>query len=246
MAAKKAAPGGAPTRAATATKVRAVLATLERRSSPRARDELLVCYGVSAPRAFGVGVGDLQRLAKPLAPDHDLALALWKTGWHEARMLFAFLGDPARVTAAEMERLVRDFDNWAICDTLCFKLWDRSPRAWSQVAPWCRRREEFVRRAGFALLACLALHDRETPDARFLKALPLVERGASDERNFVKKGVSWALRAIGHRNARLQREALAVARRLAASGDASERWVGKDALRDLTRVAVRRKTAARA
>jgi 3-methyladenine DNA glycosylase AlkD len=220
-----------------------ILAQLERRGSPRVRDEMLTRYGITAPRAFGVKVGELQRIAKPLAPDHDLALALWKTGWYEARMLMAFLGDPERVTPAEMERLVRDFDNWALPDTLCFKLWDRSPPAWSKVAPWCRRREEFVRRAGFALLGCLALHDREAPDARFLQALPLIERGATDERNFVKKGVSWALRGIGHRNAKLRAAALELAKRLAESDDATARWVGRDALRDLERAAVRKKTA---
>jgi 3-methyladenine DNA glycosylase AlkD len=222
-------------RASTAGTVRDVLAQLQRRGSRRVRDEMLTRYGITAPKAFGVKVGVLQQIARPLAPDHDLALALWRTGVYEARMLMAFLGDPARVTSAEMERLVRDFDSWAICDTLCFKLWDRTPLAWKKVGPWCRRREEFVRRAGFALLGCLALHDRKAQDAKFLKALPLIERGATDERNFVKKGVSWALRGIGHRHAGLRAAAMEVAGRLAASGDATARWIGKDALRDLGR-----------
>ena len=229
----------------TAAAVRDVLAQLERRGNRRVRDEMLTRYGITAPKAFGVKVGEMQQIAKPLAPDHALALALWKTGWYEARMLMAFLGDPAKVTPAEMERLVRDFDNWGLCDTLCFKLWDRAPAAWNKVAPWCRRPEEFVRRTGFALLGCLALHDRSTPDAAFLKALPLIERGATDERNFVKKGVSWALRGIGHRNAKLRAAALALAGRLAESDDATARWIGRDALRDLGRAAVKKKTARR-
>ena len=224
--------------------VAAALAWLKKRGTKANRDGM-ARYGIVAPKAFGVSVGDLQRIARPLAPDHALARALWKTGWYDARMLFAFLGDPEQVTSAEMERQVRQFDNWALCDTLCFKLWDRTPLAWTKVGPWCRRREEFVRRSGFVLLACLAAHDREAGDERFLRALPLIESGAVDPRNFVKKGVSWALRGIGHRNARLHTAALRLAERLTESDDAAARWVGRDALRDLSRSAVRRKVGGR-
>ena len=226
---------------ADAERVREALAWLERHGTRRTREEMLTRYGITAPKAFGVPVGTIQQLAKRLGRDHDLAAALWETGWYEARMLTSFIGDPARVTSAQMDSWARDFDNWGICDTVCFHLFDRTPHAWRKVGPWSRRREEFVKRAAFALLAGLALHDKAAGDEPFLQSLVLVERAASDDRNFVKKGVSWALRAVGRRNAALNVAALAVARRLSASPEAAARWVGKDALRELTRLASARR-----
>jgi 3-methyladenine DNA glycosylase AlkD len=225
--------------------VREALAWLERRRSKRTREEMLTRYGITAPKAFGVSVSAIQQLAKRLGRDHDLAAALWETGWYEARMLAAYVDDPAQVTAAQMDRWARDFDNWGICDTVCFVLFDRTPHAWRKVEQWSRRRDEFVKRAAFALLASLALHDKLTGDEPFLRSLALVERAAADERNFVKKGVSWALRATGRRSQALNAAAVETARRLAESADAAARWVGKDALRELTSPAVRRRIAAR-
>jgi 3-methyladenine DNA glycosylase AlkD len=155
-------------------------------------------------------------------------------------MMTPFVDEPARVTPAQMDRWAKDFDNWAVCDALCFHLFDRTPHAWRKIEKWSRSREEFVRRAAFALLASVALHDKTAADAPFLKALPLVERAASDDRNFVKKGVSWALRGIGRRNAALNAAAVKLARRLAESTEPSARWVGRDALRELTGPVVRR------
>jgi len=190
-------------------------------------------------------VSAIQRLAKRMGRDHDLAAALWETGWYEARMLAAYVDDPALVTPAQMDRWARDFDNWGICDTLCFVLFDRTPHAWRKVDQWSRRRDEFVKRAAFALLASLALHDKRAGDEPFLRSLALVERASSDERNFVKKGVSWALRAVGRRDQALNAAAVEVARRLSESPEAAARWVGKDALRELTSPAVRRRLAGR-
>jgi 3-methyladenine DNA glycosylase AlkD len=144
-----------------------------------------------------------------------------------------------------MDRWARDFDNWAICDNLCFHLFDKTPHAWQKVKAWAPRREEFVKRAAFALLAALALHDKKTPDEPFLAALPLIERAATDERNFVKKGVSWALRSIGSRNAPLHAAALELAEQLAASENTAARWIGKDAAKDLSRPLIRKRVAAR-
>ncbi len=203
-------------------------------------------YGIAAPKAFGVSVSMIQQLGKRLGRDHDLALALWDTGWYEARMLSAFVDEPDRVTAGQMDRWARDFDNWAVCDHLCFHLFDRTPHAWRKIEQWSRRREEFVKRAAFALLASVALHDKSAPDAPFVRSLRLIEAAAADERNFVKKGVSWALRSVGRRNRALNAAAVEVAKRLAASADAAPRWVGKDALRDLAGPKVQRKLAARA
>jgi 3-methyladenine DNA glycosylase AlkD len=190
-------------------------------------------YAIPNDHALGVKMGDIQKLAKRLGRDHALALALWETGIYEARMLCAYVDDPAKVTRAQMHAQALDFDNWAVCDTLCFALWVRTPHAFAMVRKWARHRDEFVKRAAFALLASLALKVEEAGDAEFLAALELVARAADDERNFVMKGVNWALRGIGRRNAKLRKAAVALAKRLAASDDAAARWIGKDALRQL-------------
>lgn len=217
-----------------------ILAELERRGRKNYRDGL-VRYGIVAPNALGISVPVLKEIARRAGRDHDLADALWRSGSYDARMMTPFVDEPARVTPAQMDRWAADFDNWAVCDALCFHLFDRTPHAWRKIEKWSRSREEFVKRAAFALLASVALHDKAAADAPFLKALPLIERAASDDRNFVKKGVSWALRGIGRRNAALNAASVAVARRLAASSDAAPRWVGKDALRELTSAAVLRR-----
>ena len=222
----------------------AVLAWLQRRGSKR-NIAGMARYAIVAPKAFGVSVADLRVLGKKIGTDRALSAELWDSGWYEARMLVAFTDDPAKLTAAEMDRRARAFDNWAVCDALCFHLFDRSPHAWGKIEQWSTRREEFVKRAAFALLASVALHDKEAPDAPFKRALRLVERGAADERNFVKKGVSWALRTIGERNRALHADAVKMATKLAASSDPSSRWVGKDALRQLATPAVQKRLARR-
>ena len=222
----------------------AVVATLKRIGTKKTRDGM-ARYAIPSERAFGVPVGELKRLAQKLGRNHQLALDLWKTGWYEARMLAAFVGEPERLTAAQMDRWCRQFDNWAVCDHACFHLFDRTPHAWKKVAEWGRRREEFVKRAAFALLWGLTVHDRAAGDEPFARSLPLLERAAADERNFVKKAVNMALRAIGKRSAGLHAAAVDSARRLAASPHAAAQWVGRDALRELTSPAVTRRLAAR-
>jgi 3-methyladenine DNA glycosylase AlkD len=191
-----------------------------------------------------VPVGTIQQLGKRLGRDHDLAVALWTTGWYEARMLCAWVDQPESVTPAQMDRWARDFDNWGICDTICFHLFDRTPHAWKKLAPWSRRREEFVKRAAFALVAGLALHDKQAGDQKFLRTLPLIERAAGDDRNFVKKGVSWGLRVLGRRNRRLNTACLETARRLVESDQPAARWIGRQAVKELASPAVRRKLRA--
>jgi 3-methyladenine DNA glycosylase AlkD len=230
---------------ASAERVREVLGRLERRRSPRIREDMRARYGIITPKAYGVPMGEIQRLGKSLGRDHPLAAALWDTGWYEARLLAAYVAEPERLTAAQMDRWARDFDNWGVCDTVCFCLFDRTPHAWRKVSSWSRRRDEFVKRAAFALLASLALHDKQTGDGPFLETLPLIEHAATDERNFVKKGVSWALRSVGRRSSPLHAAALALARRLAGSDNPTARWVGKDALRDLTSPKLRTRLAAK-
>jgi 3-methyladenine DNA glycosylase AlkD len=213
--------------------VQFALASLEKMSTRKYYDTMKR-FGITTDKAFGTSVADIQKLAKRLGRSHELAAALWETGWYEARMLTAFVDEPERVTPAQMDRWCRDFDNWGICDTLCFKLFDHTPHAWSKVAQWNDKRAEFVKRAAYALIASLAAHDKRAPDERFLESLVYIERAAADDRNFVKKGVSWALRALGRRNAALHGAAVEVARRLSASDAPSARWVGKDAYRELT------------
>lgn len=199
-------------------------------------------YGiVSRHPVLGVSVGELQRYAKTIGRDHTLALALWRTKIYEARMLCAWIDDPARVTSAQMDRWARDFDNWALCDTLVMHLFDRTPFAWGKVHEWSGSPHEFVKRAAFALLASMAIHHKQEPDATFRPAFPRIVRAATDDRHFVKKAVNWALRSIGRRSTPLRAEAMAVAERLAEREDASARWIGKDALRYLARVTPRGK-----
>jgi 3-methyladenine DNA glycosylase AlkD len=220
------------------------LTWLKRHSTKRNR-EGMARYAIPSDNALGVSVSNIRVLAKRLGRNHGLAAALWDTGVYEARMLTSFVDEPARVTPAQMDRWCRDFDNWAICDTLCFHLFDRTPHAWQKVAQWCDRDEEFVKRAAFALLWGLTVHDKQADDARFAQGLRFIERAATDERHFVKKAVNMALRAIGKRNPALDAAAVTAARRLADAPQTVARWVGKDALRELTSRGVTRRLAAR-
>ena len=224
--------------------VEAALTWLKRHSSKKTR-EGMARYAIPSDNALGVTMANMKALARRLGRNHELAGALWETGVYEARMLASLIDEPARVTSAQMDRWCRDFDNWGICDTACFALFDRTPYAWAKVARWSGKRDEFVKRAAFALLWSLTVHDKLAGDEQFAQGLILVERAADDERNFVKKAVNMALRAIGKRNPALNAAAVAVARRLSASPEPAARWVGKDALRELTSPSVIRRLAAR-
>jgi 3-methyladenine DNA glycosylase AlkD len=205
----------------------------------------MVRFAIDAPSAIGVSMTDMKAVAKKVGKSHELAAALWREGWYEARMLATLVDDPKEVSLEQMESWAADFDNWAICDTACFCLFDRTPYAWIKVDDWAGREEEFVKRAAFALLASLTVHDKKAPDKPFLRGLEHVERAAADERNFVKKSVNWALRSIGKRSPALHAASLEVAGRLAASKEAAPRWVGKDALRELKGDSVGRRIAAK-
>ncbi|MEO8624854.1 MAG: DNA alkylation repair protein [bacterium] len=212
-----------------------VLAWLERHSTKATRDGM-ARYGVPSDNALGVTMADMKVLAKKLGKNHQLAAALWATGVYEARMMTSFVDDPTLVTTTQMDRWCRDFDNWGICDTVCFHLFDRTPYAWKKVAQWHDRDEEFVKRAAFALLWGLTVHDKRATDEQFVQGLTFIEHAATDDRHFVKKAVNMALRATGKRNAALNAAAVAVATRLADSSDPSARWVGKHALREIARL----------
>lgn len=224
--------------------VDSVLAALKRLSSKKVRDGMSR-FAIPNANALGVPVGDMRKLAKKVGRNHELATALWKTKVYEARMMAAFVGEAEKVTPRQMDDWCEDFDSWAICDTVCFALFDRAPTAWDKVSEWATREEEFVKRAAFALLASLVAHDKHADDANFMEGLQLIEAAADDERNFVKKGVNWALRCIGKYKPSLHAAAVAVAERLAASSNASSRWIGKDALRELNSPAVKKRLAKR-
>ena len=191
-------------------------------------------YGIR-PRTeqLGVGIPAIRAIARAAIPDHQLALDLWATGIHEARILAAMVDVPADVTAAQMDAWAADFDSWDIVDGCTSELFDRTPYAWIKVQEWAERDEEYVKRAAFSLIAALAVHDRQAPDERFLALLPIIRRHANDDRNFVKKAVNWALRQIGKRNGVLREAAIATAEAIRADGTRSGRWIASDALREL-------------
>jgi 3-methyladenine DNA glycosylase AlkD len=215
--------------------VQVILSELERLGSKRVREDMGKRFGIYTDKAWGVMMRDMQQVAKTVGTDHALAQQLWKSGWYEARMVATMIADPMKVTPKEMDAWCTDFDNWAICDTACFKLWDQVPHAWDKVTVWAKNEQEFVKRAAFALLACLSLHRNDADPKALRKYLPLVKKAASDERNFVKKGVSWALRGMAGTGTELRDDVMDLAEQLTNSTNAAERWVGKDVLRDIKR-----------
>jgi len=198
-------------------------------------------FGIHAQKALGVSIPELRALARRIGRDHTLAQQLWKTGILEARWLATLIADPGQVTESLMESWAKDFDSWAVCDAGCCNLFDKTKFAWRKAIEWSRREEEYVKRAGFALMAALAVHNKSAPDEKFLKFLPAIRRGAIDDRNFVKKGVNWALRQIGKRNRTLHRAALETVRRISALDSRAARWIAADALRELESDAVERR-----
>jgi 3-methyladenine DNA glycosylase AlkD len=191
-------------------------------------------YGIRTDRAFGISLATLTPIARRLGRNHGLARDLWRTGWHEARLLAIMIDNPRLVTRAQMNRWAAAFDSWDLCDQACSRLFARTPYAEDAIQDWAKDEREFVRRAAFALIAAYGVHGKRVPDARLAQFLPVIERYAKDDRNFVRKAVNWALRQIGKRSVALHEPALALAQRLAQSGNTSARWIGRDAVRELT------------
>lgn len=211
---------------------RLILRTLQAHANPR-NVEGMARYGISTRNALGVSIPFLRRLARGYRRQHELALALWETGVHEARILASLVDDPEQVRPAQMEAWVKDLDSWDVCDQLCNNLFTHTPHARAKALAWSRRKPEFVRRAGYVLMATLAVHDKAARDAAFDAFFAAIRRGATDDRNFVRKAVNWALRQIGKRNPALRRQAIAVALDLEQLDSTSARWIAKDALREL-------------
>jgi 3-methyladenine DNA glycosylase AlkD len=221
-----------------------VLRELRSLADPRAR-AVMAHFGVIVEDLYGVPTPVLRKIAKRIGTNHALALEIWKSGNHEARHLAAMIADPAQVTPALMDRGARDFDSWDIVDGACWHPFGESKFAWRKAVEWTRRKPEYMKRAGFALMAFLAIHDKEASAARFARLLPHIRKEARDDRNFVKKAVNWALRNIGKRNLRLNRLAIRTARQIRAQESPAARWVAADALRELTSPAVQRRLRAR-
>ena len=222
-----------------------VLARLRSMAS-RKNVEGMARFGIRTTNTLGISLWDLRKVAKEIGTDHSLALTLWNSGIHEARMLASFVDDPARVTEVQMDAWVRDIDPWDVCDTVTTDLFYRTPFAREKAFQWSRTRQEFVKRAGFAMIAGIAWHDKGAEDAAFLPFLDAIAREATDDRNFVRKAVNWALRNIGKRNPALNRKAVATAKRIQKIDSRAARWIASDALRELTGEAVQRSVRVRA
>ncbi|UCF36415.1 MAG: DNA alkylation repair protein [Acidobacteriota bacterium] len=203
-------------------------------------------YGINPQNTLGVTMVALREVAKTIGKNHSLAIELWQSGIHEARILASLIDEPRLVTEEQAEAWVLDLDSWDVCDQLCSKLLDKTRFAWEKAKEWTKRDEEFVKRAGFVLIASLAVHDKKAEDTRFTAFFPLIRKGADDSRNFVKKAVNWALRQIGKRNPALNEKAVQLARELLTRETPSARWIARDALRELTGEKVQLRFAKRA
>jgi 3-methyladenine DNA glycosylase AlkD len=217
--------------------VRDVLAELRRHGTKR-NVEGMARFGIQAKIVYGVSKPKMDEIAKRIGKNHALGLKLWHTGIHDARILGMLISEAPQVTSAQMENWVSDFDNWDVCDGTCCHLFVDVPFAWKKAFAWSHRKKEFEKRAGFALAAYLAVHDKSAGDKVFRSFLEVIEREAWDDRNFVRKAVNWALRNLGKRNRRLNRDAIAAAERIRVAGTRAERWIAADALRELKSEAV--------
>ena len=190
-------------------------------------------YGITIEQRLGVSVPDMRKLAKEVGKDHKLALDLWRTRIAEARIVAGMVGDPDKLTEEQMEDWVKGINSWDVCDQVCMNLFEKNQLAWKKIVDWSGREEEFVKRAAFSLIACLAWHDKKASDEKFIKLLPMIIREATDERNFVKKAVNWALRNIGKRNLNLNKAAINTAKEIQRLDSKAARWIAADAIREL-------------
>lgn len=215
-----------------------ILTTLYSKANPK-NVEGMARYGIKSPKnVLGVSSKFLFSLADSIGTNHELALDLWQTGVYEARLLASFVADPKQISKTVMNSWARDFDNWAICDCACMHCFRDTPYAHDLVAPWVKRKEEFVRRAGFTMMATLCVSDKKSDDAVFLRYLKVVKKYATDERNYVKKAVNWTLRQVGKRNLRLNAAAIKMAKEIRKIDSPAARWIAADALRELQSPAV--------
>ena len=198
-------------------------------------------FGINPKDTYGVSIPNIRKIAKEIGKNHNLAQELWDSGIHEARILAGFIDDPQLVTPKQMDRWITDFDSWDVCDQVCANLFDRMPIAFEKASEWSKKSAEFEKRAGFALMAALAWHNKEAEDKKFIPFFPLIKQGSTDERNFVKKAVNWALRQIGKRNKNLNKAAIAAAKEIQKIDSKPAKWIASDALRELQSPSVQKR-----
>ena len=213
---------------------------LKSQASPK-NVEGMARFGISSKNTLGVSIPFLRKMAKEIGKNHELALELWDSGIHEARILAGLIDESGRVTEAQMERWIKDFDSWDVCDQVCGNLFDKTAFAWQKAVELTKRKEEFVKRTGFTLMAGLAVHDKKAQDKDFIKLLPIIKREATDERNFVRKAVNWALRQIGKRNKTLNKEAVKTAKEILKIENKTAKWIALDTIRELNSEAVQKR-----
>jgi 3-methyladenine DNA glycosylase AlkD len=202
-------------------------------------------FGITPKKAYGVTVPHLRRIAKAAGRDRALAQRLWSNDTRETRILAGMIDEPALVDSAQMDAWAAEFTYWEICDGCCMNLFEKTPLAWEKAVEWSRAEREGVKRAGFVLMARLAVSDKKAEDAKFEKFLPIIKRESGDGRNDVKKGINWALRQIGKRNLSLNAKAIAVGKEIRALGTKSAKWIAADALRELESDAVQKRLRAK-
>jgi len=217
-----------------------VLEKLKKKARP---DQLegMARYGMTVERRLGISIPELRLLAKETGKNHELALKLWKTGIDEAKILAAMIDDPQKLTEQQMEDWVKDINSWDVCDQVCMNLFEKSPLDWKKIHDWSNREEEFVKRTAFSLIACLAWHDKKTADDNFIALFPVIREGATDERNFVKKAINWAMRNMGKRNRNLNKAVVDMAKEIQKLDSKAARWIATDAIKELESEAVQKR-----
>ena len=221
-----------------------ILKILKLRANPK-NIKGMAQFGMTAKKRLGVSVPNMRKIAKETNKNHSLAIQLWKTGIKEAKIVASMVGEPEKVTEKQMEAWVKDFDSWDVCDQVISNLFDKTKFAYQKAFEWSKRKEEFVKRAGFVLMATLSVHDKKANNKKFEQFFPLIKKEAIDERNFVKKAVNWALRQIGKRNLALNKKAIAIAKEIQKIDSKSAKWIANDALRELTGEAVQKRLRAK-
>lgn len=210
-----------------------VISLLKKMSIPK-NVEGMARFGINPKNNLGISIYKLRPLGKKIGKNHELSLKLWSSGIHDARLLAVFIEDPKLVTEEQMDSWAKDFDSWDVCDQACTSLFDSTPHAWKKVYEWAGRSEEFVKRAAFSIIAGLAVHDKKASDEKFEELCKLIKRESTDERNYVKKAINWALRNIGKRNLNLNKKAVDVAKKIKKIDSKSAKWIANDAIRELT------------
>jgi len=198
-------------------------------------------YGIKTDNRLGVSIPDIRKIAKEFGKNHDVALELWKTNIADARILAALIDEVEKVTSEQMDQWVKDFDSWDVCDQVCMNLFDKTPFAWDKIVEWSNKDEEFVKRAAFALLACLAWHDKKASNEKFIEYLPIVKKNISDDRNYVKKAISWSIRNIGKRNIKLHSYVLIFAEEIKRINTKNAKWIASDIIRDLNTIQTKKR-----